>query len=194
MRRVRLAPLAALAWASLGAVAALMIATVGLIVTGTSPSENLFFAFTLGFPIVGALIASRRPGNAVGWLLLAIGFALTLTSFVDAYVLVPDPPLGTVVAWVASWVWYMWLAVAGIFLPLVFPTGQLPSRRWRPALWLGLLAVSLSVVGSALKPGELDVDAPSALANPLGAPAQLGELVTALAGPRRLPSPAPLLV
>ncbi|MGI8633375.1 MAG: hypothetical protein ACR2NA_12640, partial [Solirubrobacterales bacterium] len=55
------------------------------------------------------------------------------------------------------------------------------SRRWRPALWLGLLAVSLSVVGNAFKPGKLEVDAATAPANPLGAPEQLEGLVTALA-------------
>ena len=42
-------------------------------------------AFFLAFPLVGALIASRRPENAVGWLCLAVGLLWMLSGVFDYY-------------------------------------------------------------------------------------------------------------
>jgi hypothetical protein len=43
-----------------------------------------------------------------------------------------------------------------IFVPLVFPDGRLPSRRWRPLIWLVVAALAVYVVDAALKPGGPD--------------------------------------
>jgi signal transduction histidine kinase len=95
----------------------------------------------LAVPVVGFVLASRRPGNRVGWLLLVGSLALGLGGFASAYALhalVADPgslPAGRAFAWLSSWIWVIAIAVLA-FVFLLFPTGRLRSRRWRPAAWL----------------------------------------------------------
>ena len=94
----------------------------------------------LAVPVVGFVLASRRPGNRVGWLLLVGSLALGLGGFASAYALhalVADPgslPAGRAAAWLSSWIWVIPIAVLA-FVFLLFPTGRLRSRRWRPAAW-----------------------------------------------------------
>jgi signal transduction histidine kinase len=94
----------------------------------------------LAVPVVGFVLASRRPGNRVGWLLLVGSLALGLGGFVSAYALhalVADPgslPAGRAFAWLSNWIWVIPIAVLA-FVFLLFPTGRLRSRRWRPAAW-----------------------------------------------------------
>ena len=110
---------------------------------------------TLTLPGIGWLIATRRPENRIGWMLLAIGFVYALMQFSAAYALyglVVDPgslPLADVMAWLSHLIWapaYVLL----ILLPLVFPDGRLPSRRWRPVIWIACAALVLIVVPSAI--------------------------------------------
>ncbi|HEX7266525.1 MAG TPA: histidine kinase [Streptosporangiaceae bacterium] len=94
----------------------------------------------LAVPVVGFVLASRRPGNRIGWLLLVGSLALGLGGFVSAYALhalVADPgslPAGRAFAWLSNWIWVIPIAVLA-FVFLLFPAGQLRSRRWRPAAW-----------------------------------------------------------
>jgi hypothetical protein len=94
----------------------------------------------LAVPAVGFVLISWRPANRVGWLFLVAGLALGLGGVADAYglhALVAAPgslPAGRAVAWVANWIWVIPLAMLA-FVFLLFPTGQLRSRRWRPAAW-----------------------------------------------------------
>jgi hypothetical protein len=67
-----------------------------------------------------------------------------------------------------NWSEYVWFGLAVVFLPLLFPHGRLPSRRWRPALWLGGAGVALGAVGSALTPGPFELREGSRIDNPLG--------------------------
>jgi hypothetical protein len=83
-------------------------------------------------------------------------------------------------AWVDGWIWFVWLTLAGIFLPLVFPTGRLLSRRWRWAVGLGVCALVASVIGAAFTAGPLDAGTPKPVRNPLGASGAWGELVAAV--------------
>src|SRR5262249_27359628 len=65
----------------------------------------------LAVPVVGFVLASRRPANRVGWLFLAAGLALGLTAFSEQYALralVASPgslPAGRLFAWVPNWTW-----------------------------------------------------------------------------------------
>lgn len=101
---------------------------------------------------VGAAVASRLPDNCVGWLFCALGSGLILSIFSQDYAiraLVSAPgslPAGELMAWLGSWL----PAGGGIttFVVLVFPTGRLPSRRWRPVAWLTALN-SLTLVAAA---------------------------------------------
>ena len=54
---------------------------------GADPSVGKFLGgvLFLVFPVVGALIASRRPRNPIGWILLADGLLWMLTGMMDYY-------------------------------------------------------------------------------------------------------------
>jgi hypothetical protein len=132
----------------------------------------LFTAVVLSFSTVGALIATRRPQNTVGWILIVAGFALGTTiltgGYVDFSLAQPQERLpGTQwAAWVASWVWVPGIAPALTFLLLLFPDGRLPSRRWRPVGWLAVAAMVTLGLGMAFTPGPF-ADYPQ-VRNPLG--------------------------
>ena len=118
--------------------------------------QNVFDVIVnIGVPILGIVIASRRPENAIGWLLLAAGLALGLTGFSRAYalhVLVAEPgslPGGQVAAWIANALWPIPVGMLP-FLFLLFPTGRLSSRRWRPALWFAIVSLELLMVGTVV--------------------------------------------
>jgi hypothetical protein len=164
-----------LAWSLFAAFVVLVLATAGLMVAGRGGDEYIS-AFALGYPLVGALVASRQPANPVGWLLLAIGIGLALGALVDTNLRSASPPAFAVSAWLSETAWYVWLTSAGVFLPLVFPNGRLVSPRWRPVVWLGLAALLTSLVGVGFEPGPLDVDSPRPLDNPLGIDAAAGFL------------------
>jgi signal transduction histidine kinase len=94
----------------------------------------------LAVPVVGFVLASRRPANRVGWLFLVAALALGLGGFLSQYglhALVVDPgswPAGRAAAWLSNWIWVIPLAMLA-FVFLLFPDGRLRSRRWRPAAW-----------------------------------------------------------
>lgn len=110
------------------------------------------------YPAVGALVATRDPRNAVGWLLVGIG--LTEAWSVLATVWAPvaldvapgSLPAGQFAAWLADWLWIPGHDLLLTFLPLLFPDGRLPSRRWWPlAAFAGLpLALRLAAPATLL--------------------------------------------
>jgi hypothetical protein len=99
----------------------------------------------LAFSTVGALVASRRPENPIGWLFLAgascwILGELALEYAVYALITAPGtPPAGAWAGWFGGWVRGMGWLIIVLFLLLLFPTGRLPSVRWLPVLWGALL-------------------------------------------------------
>jgi signal transduction histidine kinase len=108
--------------------------------TGWNFSDVFDGVANLAVPVVGFVLASRRPANRVGWLFVVAGLALGLGSFGKAYglhALVAAPgswPAGWAAVWLANWVWVIPIAMLA-FVFLLFPTGRLRSRRWRPAAW-----------------------------------------------------------
>jgi signal transduction histidine kinase len=94
----------------------------------------------LAIPVVGFVLASRRPGNRIGWLFLVAGLAVGLGSFLQQYglhavIAVPGSlPAGRAVASLSGWAWVITIATLA-FVLLLFPTGRLRSRRWLPAAW-----------------------------------------------------------
>jgi hypothetical protein len=103
---------------------------------------------------VGAIVASRRPENTVGWLLCLSGVAVGASTFISQYAiyaLLARPhalPAGEVAAWIASWSLPIIIGLQASYLTL-FPTGRLPSRRWRPVAWLIVAVVVAAVISSA---------------------------------------------
>jgi hypothetical protein len=131
----------------------------------------LFTAIVLSFSTVGALIATRRPQNTVGWIMLVAGFTLGAMLLTGGYVDFSLAQQGRVpgtrwVAWVASWVWVPGIVPALTFLLLLFPDGRLPSRRWRLVGWVAVAAMITLGLGMAFTPGQF-TDYPQVI-NPLG--------------------------
>jgi hypothetical protein len=121
---------------------------------------------------VGALVASRRPENPVGWLLCLSSVAVstsTFTSLYAIYALLARPgslPAGEASAWIAAWILPIIIGLQ-ISYVLLFPTGRLPSRRWRWLAWLTAAFVLVGVVLSAFSPGAY-FGALGPIRNPLG--------------------------
>jgi fumarate reductase subunit C len=114
----------------------------------------------LVFPLVGALIASRRPENAIGWLCIAVGLLWMFIGVSDFYGVygVAQPgsvPFPVVVAGINNWLWVPAVGLLGTYLLLLFPDGRLPSSRWRPLAWLSGAVLLLASVGVMLSPGPL---------------------------------------
>lgn len=135
----------------------------------------------LAFSTVGALVASRRPANAIGWIFCALGVFLGAgfsAQFYADYTLIVRPgslPGGEIVVWSLSWTAPV-LSAAPTFLLLLFPDGRLPSPRWRPVAWLAAGAAVMSVVGLAFRPGAPDNDYPS-VTNVFGIGGRAGEVL-----------------
>jgi hypothetical protein len=165
-----------LVWALCGLAVALAVSASVLQVLGPRPvaapvlaQDALLVALEILCVIIGALISIHRPGNRIGGLLLAGALALSVFSFLENYFgyaarqpgVLPDL---RAVAWVANGALLAGVGALVLML-LLYPTGMLPSRRWRPVAWAlggwGLVAVLLSTVQPTL------VMAPT-VSNPVG--------------------------
>jgi hypothetical protein len=128
------------------------------------------------FAILGGLIVARQPGNAMGWLLSAIGALSAVFQAGNAVASWVWLETGSTAWWVAllawpnTWYWFALLALVMVFIPLVFPDGHLPSRRWRPLLWLAAAWTGALCLSSALGPVIEGQDSDMVLANPLFVP------------------------
>ena len=117
-------------------------------------------AFSALFAAVGWAIVTRQPGNTIGWLLLAVPLLTAIAFFAGDYAteaLVVRPgslPFGRFAAWIDRW---MIVAMLASFIPifLLFPDGRIPSRRWRPALWVTVAGPSIALVSFALTAGRI---------------------------------------
>jgi hypothetical protein len=128
------------------------------------PNEHLVDDVVLrvgfgAFAVVGALLVAKRPANLIGWIMATIGLMVGVFHAGDAYsayVMVtrghPDA-LAIVGAWIGSWYWFLVLTLALIYLPLLFPDGRLPSRRWLPVAVLpGIGLLGIIVLGALADP------------------------------------------
>ncbi len=164
-----------LAWSLWAVCLGVQVVIMWLIATGQGHPEELLSVVTVGYVTMGALVATRRPDNAVGWLLVAIGIGFTLSAFGAVYVSGRSSPAWLPIAFFAAWSLPVWIVLAAGFLPLVFPDGRLVSPRWRPVIWLGVAAPVLSIIGAAFTPGRLELSEP--VQNPLGVSGPAADLV-----------------
>lgn len=139
-----------------------------------SPGFDLLLVIFLLFPIVGYVLATRRPDNAVGWVMQGVGAALGLSAFLGSYASyaihggVGGPDLGAIVEALDQPMWMPIVAIPVTFLLLLFPEGHLPSSRWR---WFArVLGASMMIafLGILLLPGRLEESPFPNLQNPLG--------------------------
>jgi hypothetical protein len=169
-----LSPRAAwLAWSLAGLTVAMFLAIIAFYVfvrsaqvpttlgTGLTLIELLVGVPVLAFPIVGALIASRRPHNPIGWILLADGLLWMLSNMLDYYSIygVAHPgsvPFPVAITALSQWLWVPPVGLLGVYLILLFPDGKLPSRRWVSLAWLSGAVMVLFGVSVILAPGPLE--------------------------------------
>ncbi len=129
-----------LAWSSF-ALALLLLAAGSMLRSPDASAFLLFASIAAPFAVVGALVASRRPRNPIGWLFLTFALVAAFAAFADryaSYALVEHPgslPGGAWVAWTAAGIWHPAFGFF-VFAFLLFPDGRLPSGRWRPVAWI----------------------------------------------------------
>ncbi|MHB8398779.1 MAG: hypothetical protein ACYDCI_07595 [Candidatus Limnocylindrales bacterium] len=167
---------AGLVWAAIGL--DLSFAFAVWVFAGAGPDTPafgpvLFFSMAASIGGVGALIATRKPRDPVGWILwvsasmvtLAISGAdyvrLSVTSFAGTL------PLSVPVAWLQGLCFLPAVVLISGVMPLYFPDGRLPSCRWRWVVWLAAFGIVVVILPPALDPGPL---VNTTVDNPLGIP------------------------
>jgi two-component system NarL family sensor kinase len=98
---------------------------------GSAADGVVAVVFIAAFSTVGALLAWKRPGNPIGWLLSATGLAYAVAVF--GLLLLHFHQTLTLANWL-GWIFLLGIGLC-VFVVLLFPTGHLPSRRWRPVAW-----------------------------------------------------------
>lgn len=143
-----------LAWGLGGAGIAFVLVAAGFFVAGGHAHNVLYgneLAIAVGFSSVGAVVAARVPGNALGWLLLATGVvhASGLASIEWVSWLGPgrvhEVPVGFVIY--AEMSWLPGVVTLFTLVPLLFPTGRPLPGRWRHLVWLTAVAFAVGVFG-----------------------------------------------
>jgi hypothetical protein len=175
-----------LAWTVFAVVCALYVAGMVLNVpagdssadtdwgAGGAVSGTAFVLSTFLFPLVGVLVAVRKPGNAVGWILLAIGATWGLDLVCSSYATYGlqvhrgSHQLAAVAAAVDGMLWVPGIGLTGVFLLLLFPDGHLLTRRWRWLAWPSAIGLLIGSVAILFDPGLMTDGSFPNTENPLG--------------------------
>jgi MFS family permease len=150
-----------LAWSLAGLTVGLDAAAVVLMVAANEQvtfefNGPIFAAAIVAFAILGALLASRRPHNAMGWIFLAAAVLFAVNILADHYAhygLVTNPGSlagAGIASWLVLWEWTAGTGLILVYSLLLFPDGHLPSRRWRPLAWLAAIAIGVAMLGPAV--------------------------------------------
>jgi len=122
-------------------------------------------SLAVGYSVIGAIIASRLPNHPIGWLCCAIGLIAAVDHFAgeySLYALVAQPhplPGGRAMLWLQDWFWMLFVGLI-VFLLLLFPTGRLPSSRWRTFMWVSVAVISAAVIWSSAISPDVGFNAP----------------------------------
>ena len=133
----------------------------------------LFTSMVASLGGVGALVATRKPRDPVGWILLVSASMIALSILGQDYVRLSVTdfggtlPLTVAVAWLSGLVFIPAVVLIAGVMPLYFPDGRLLSRRWRWAVWLAAFGIAVVSLPPAFDPGPL---ANTTFDNPLGIP------------------------
>lgn len=139
---------------------------------------------------LGALIASRRGRNVIGWIFCFVAASLGVISFTYGYadyaLYVRENPLpgAVLAAWVPSWLFVPAVYVSMCYLFFLFPDGRPASPGWRPVIWAATIVAVVATLATALEPGRLfsfpTVENPFGLGGPFGRVATVANDVTDL--------------
>ena len=152
-------------------IAALTVSAVFEVATGDLMDAFAFMPLLLAFAAVGAIVASHRPANPIGWLFLAEGLGFAVGGATDAYATYATragaaaPPLAD---------WAVWLgAILGelgflfVLAVLVFPDGRLPSPRWQVVAWLFVAGEALLILMAATSSAALRAQSSAVRVSPV---------------------------
>jgi hypothetical protein len=161
-----------LAWALWAISVTLAIAAVALGLSGNADLVIVLSVAVSGlvFGAIGALVASRAPRNPIGWIFCVLALLFEFSVFSDAYVAYGSQANGFLpgsawVGWTSQWSTNALVPALIILCFLLFPTGRLPSARWRALVWVVVGVAVVHVASGALAPGMLP-DYP--IENPVG--------------------------
>jgi hypothetical protein len=141
--------------------------------------DVLIVVLMLLYQTVGALVASRRPKNPIGWIFLGTGlvanafqgFAFGYADY-SLYVRDGSLPVTEYMAWLSEWIAIPFVALATVLLLLLFPTGSLPSRKWRVVVWMAVCGTVMFTLWEASTLGSLEthpsIDNPVAIGRAVG--------------------------
>jgi signal transduction histidine kinase len=133
-----------------------------------------------GWSTVGALLASRNPSNPIGWLMIAFGLGFMIVGLGDewgTYAYETNPgalPLRGFWVWLTNW-WFLAFALAIPMLVVLYPTGSVPSPRWRPLVWALIGVTAVLALATMVTPDPIQVGLGS-VPNPLGIPSLEGAI------------------
>ena len=145
--------------------------------TGNALTGAVAVTFIVGFASLGALLAWKRPANPIGWVLSATGLSFAAA---DIGLLLLQFPRTRVWGNWSSWMFFLGAGFV-VFVPLLFPTGSLPSRRWRPVAWAAAAGIAAWALGNAFAP-TLITSGPPEVRNPVGVAGPAGRIFDVLAG------------
>ncbi len=188
------------AWMSAGVGAAVVLAAVAdvaltFLARDDFKGNDLVFnlavpAAAVAYATLGALVV-RRVGSLIGWLMLAESVGQVLLTLANTYCLLGiatfpgDLPAAQQAGTLAESGFAIVVFIL-VFMFLLFPTGKLPSRRWRPVAAAGIAVTALTTFGLVLGPRLVAIPAPGGVsatfANPFGTPRQLPVLIGTLNG------------
>ncbi len=156
---------ARLAWSVWALSLALTALSLVLLVPTLSHPNTHVFDFWLEdtlvavlFPTVGAIVASHRPENPVGWILCLFGLFAGMSHFSSQYAIYAlqvapgSLPGGELLSLMAHFLWAPYQGLI-IFVALLFPNGLLPNDWWRRIAWLigiGILVLTIAVTFSSI--------------------------------------------
>jgi hypothetical protein len=169
-------------WAAL-VVAAFAVAALAILARGDLKAPDLTASLgsavaVVAYATLGTLIV-RRVGNLIGWLMLGESVALAFVGLASMYAVLgvatfPGALPAAKHAGTLAEVGFTGVAFTLGFMFLLFPTGQLPSRRWRPLAAAGFLLTGLTAVGLVVRPRLVQIPAPGGTSlrfpNPFGMP------------------------
>jgi hypothetical protein len=153
--------------------------------TGDVPFLIAFVAVQLGAATAGAVVASRLPGNAIGWIFLSLGAGLALAFAANGYSEVglasDSGPLAfdEYAAWVSSWLFLPVVFGPTLLLLVLFPSGRPLSAAWHRLTRALVGVVAIATMAAAFKPGMVGPEGEQ-VANPMAAPRTAGEVLELL--------------
>ena len=146
----------------------------------TGLNDVVGVAFIAAFATVGAVVAWKRPGNPIGWLLSATALAYAVGIF--GVFLAHFHRTLTLANWL-GWTFDLGVGLCA-FVVLLFPTGTLPSRRWRPVAWAAGAGLAGWAFGNLFAPTT--ISASPSMPNPAGVTGPAGDVFNIMANSGRV--------